>query len=243
MRHPTSGPRSTVLPAPPIAALAVASAVSLVAASALAGDVRGSLTVPADFPSVVTPPSEAEAARLRYWEEWNGFLEPRPAHVETAREIAVVLTGTGTPSTGEQPALRMHNGSLFPSTVVVRVGVATPVRNDDACAYEIFADGNAEVGPVQTAPGNARPITVSTPGHWALRDRSLPHVQGHLHALPDLVARAFVEPTGGYVFRGVEPGAYSVHVFQGEHEVGPAQAVTVGDTHEIVVAPITLARP
>ncbi len=238
MRTSSSRPRSTVLPA-----LALASAGSLVAASALAGDVRGALTVPADFPSVITAPTDAENARLRYWEEWNGFLEPSPAHVETAREIAVVLTGTGAPSTGEQPALRMHNGSLFPSTVIVRVGVATPVRNDDACAYEIFAVENAEIGPVQTAPGNARPLTVSAPGHWALRDRSLPHVRGHLHALPDLVARAFVEPAGGYVFRGVEPGTYNVHVYQGEHEVGPAQAVTVGDTHEIVVAPITLARP
>ncbi len=237
MRIPTPGPRSTVLPA-----LAIASA-SLVAASALAGDVRGTLTVPTDFPSMVAPPAEADAERLRYWEEWNGFLEPRPARFETARELAVVLTGSGSPSTGEQPALRMHNGSLFPSTVIVRVGVATPIRNDDACAYEIYADGNTELGPVQTAPGNARPLTVSQPGHWPLRDRNLPHVQGHLHALPDLVARAFVEPTGGYVFRGVEPGTYNVHVFQGEHEVGPAQPVTVGDAHEVVVAPITLARP
>ncbi|MBN8610072.1 MAG: hypothetical protein J0L92_05790 [Deltaproteobacteria bacterium] len=243
MRTSSSGPRSTVLPSPVIPALAIACAGSLVAASALAGDVRGTLTVPTDFPSVVTPSAEAEAARLRYWEEWNGVIAPATPHIDTARELAVVLTGSGSPSAGEQPALRLHNGSLFPSTVIVRVGVASPVRNDDACAYEILAEGNAELGPVQTAPGNARPITVSTPGHWPLRDRNLPHVRGHLHALPDLVARAFVEPSGGYVFRGVEPGSYTVHVFQGEHEVGPAQAVTVGDTHEIVVAPITLARP
>jgi hypothetical protein len=147
------------------------------------------------------------------------------------------------PRPARQPALRLHNGSLFPSTIVLRVGVTTPLRNDDACAYEIFAQDNTELGPVQTAPGNARPLNVSAPGHWALRDRNLGHVQGHLHALPDLVARAFVEPTGGYVFRGVEPGSYMVHVFQGEHEVAPAQAVTVADTREVVVAPITLARP
>lgn len=238
MRIPPPGSRSTVLPV-----LAVTSACSLFAATALAGDLRGTLTVPTDFPSMTVQPSDAEAARLRYWEEWNGFLEPRPARVETARELAVVLTGAGSPSTGEQPALRLHNGALFPSTVVIRVGVATPLRNDDACAYEIFAADNAELGPVQTAPGNARPLNVSGPGHWALRDRNLPHVQGHLHALPDLVARAFVEPTGGYVFRGVEPGSYTVHVFQGEHEVAPPQAVTVADAHELVVAPITLARP
>lgn len=45
------------------------------------------------------------------------------------------------------------------------------------------------------------------------------------------------------MFRGVEPGSYTVHVFQGEVEVAPPQTVTVADTHEIVVAPVTLARP
>lgn len=238
MRNHPLGPRATVL-----TAVAAASACSLLAASALAGDVRGTLSIPTDFPTLLTPPTDAEASRLRYWEEWNGFLEPRPARLEAARELAVVLTGSGSASSGEQPALRLHNGALFPSTVVIRVGVATPLRNDDACAYEILAEGNAEVGPVQTAPGNARPLSVSAPGQWPLRDRNLGHVRGHLHALPDLVARAFVEPAGGYVFRGVEPGSYTVHVFQGANEVAPPQAVTVGDTHELTVAPITLARP
>ncbi len=238
MRITPSGlPRSAVLPA-----IAAASALTLVAASALAGDVRGTLTVPTDFPSIVPTPADAEAARLRYWEEWNGFIEPRPARVDPAREMAVVLTGSGAASTGEQPALRLHNGSFFPATMVLRVGVATNLRNDDACSYEVFAEGNTDLGPVQTAPGNARPLTVAAPGHWELRERNYAHVRGHLHALPDLVARAFVEPSGGYVFRGVEPGTYTVHVYQGEHEVGPAQAVTVGDAREITVAPITLAR-
>jgi hypothetical protein len=239
MRITSPGPsRSAVLPS-----IAAVSALSLITASALAGDIRGTLTVPTDFPSMIGTPSAADAARLRYWEEWNGFLEPRPSRVDAAREMAVVLTGSGAASTGEQPALRLHNGSLFPATVVLRVGVATPLRNDDACSYEIYADGNADLGPVQTAPGNARPLTASAPGHWPLRDRNFGHVQGHLHALPDLVARAFVEPGGGYVFRGVEPGTYTVHVFQGEHEVGPAQEVTVGDARELTVAPIALARP
>ena len=137
--------------------LAVASACSLFAATALAGDVRGTLAVPTDFPTMTAPPAEADAARLRYWEEWNGFLEPRPARVEAAREFAVVLTGAGSPSTGEQPALRLHNGALFPSTVVVRVGVATPLRNDDACAYEIFAQALAPFASAVFGGGEGQP--------------------------------------------------------------------------------------
>lgn len=199
--------------------------------------------MPGDFASAGSSTAESEARRLRYWEEWNGFLEPRPPRFEAARELAVVLTGSGPPSSGEQPPLRLNNGSLFPATLVLRVGVATPLRNDDACTYEIFAEGNDEIGPVGTAPGNARPLHVSQPGHWPLRDRNFRHVQGHLHALPDLVARAFLEPNGGYVFRGVEPGSYRVHVFYGPHEVAPAHAVSVGDAREIVVDPMPLTRP
>lgn len=225
-----------------VAALAIASTTTLLSAGVLAGDVRGALTVPTDFASSVAPPSDAESARARYWEEWNGFLEPRPARLDAARELAVVLTG-GAASTGEQPALRLFNGSFFPTTLVVRVGVSTPLRNDDANPYEVYAEGLDDLGPVLTSPGNSRPVAVSAAGHWTLRDRNLGHVQGVLHALPDLVARAFVEPTGGYVFRDVPPGTYTLHVYQGASEVAPAQSVEVGDARELSVAPITLARP
>lgn len=226
-----------------LSALLTASAATAFAASALAGDVRGTLSVPTDLPSLHAAPTDAEAARQRYWDEWNGFLEPRPQRFDAARELAVVLTGSGAPSSGEQPQLRLFNGSLFPETVVLRVGVATPLRNDDANSYEIYAEGNAELGPVQTAPGNARPLAVASPGSWPLRDHNFGHVRGHLHALPDLIARAFVEPSGGYVFRGVEPGTYNLHVFQGDHEVAPSTPVTVGDARELSVAPIALRRP
>lgn len=237
MQHTSSGPRR-----PSVVALAIASGTTLFSAGVLAGDVRGALSVPAELPSMMATPSDADAARARYWEEWNGFLEPRPARVDAPRELAVVLTG-GESSTGEQPALRLFNGALFPSTLVVRVGVATPLRNDDACPYEIFAEGLDELGPVSTAPGNARPLTLSTAGHWTLRDRNFGHVTGVIHALPDLVARAFVEPNGGYVFRDVPPGSYTLHVYQGDVEVAPAQPVVVGDARELSIAPITLARP
>lgn len=177
----------------------------------------------------MTPaPTDEAQARLRYWEEWNGFLDPRPTRVDPSREIAVVLTGEGALSEADQPPYRIHNGSLQPATVVVRVGSGFQIRNEDGCSYEIYAEGLEEIGPVQTAPGNARPLTVSAAGHWPLADRNYPHVRGHLHAIPDLVARAQVDAQGGYTFHAVAPGSYVLHVYHGDHEAS-SQPVTVTD--------------
>jgi hypothetical protein len=210
---------------------------SAICSTALAGDVRGTLTIPTDLPSMSPPVTDAAAGRARYWEEWNGFLDPRPDRIDAAREMAVVLTGEGPVSEGEQPRLRLHNGALLPATVVVRVSTGFQIQNDDGCSYEIFAEGLEELSPVQTAPGMARPITVSTAGHWPLADRIYPHVRGHLHAIPDLVSRAQVEPNGSYVFHGVAPGSYTLHVYHGDHEV-TSTPVAVGDAHELVVPAI-----
>lgn len=209
-----------------------------VPAAVLAVDVRGTLTIPSDYAAQVAP--EAEPQRARYWEEWNGVLDARAPRVDVAREIAVVLTGEGAASDGEQPPFRLHNGSLAPSTLVARAGTAIQIRNDDGVPYELFAEGNAELGPIQTAPGNARPVTIAEAGNWPIRDRVHPHVRGHLHALPDLVARAFVEPGGAYTFRGVAPGTYQLHVFHGAREVS-TQEVVVPEGGQLTVPAIQLS--
>ena len=223
-------------------ALVVSVVLALASTSAFAVDVRGSLTVPSDYPSSMPAETDAQRARSRYWEEWNGFLDPRPARLDVQREIAVVLTGEGAPSTGEQPPLRIHNGSLWPSTLVGRAGQAMQIVNGDGCAYELFAEGNTEFAAIQTAPGNARPVTVSAAGNWPVRDRNYQHVQGHLHVLADLVARAFVEANGSYTFRGVAAGHYTLRVLHGAREVHSAE-IDVPEGHEFSVPaiPITAA--
>lgn len=214
--------------------VSMACLLSAVASTALAGDVHGTLTVPTDLPSMTPPPASAEAAaRVRYWEEWAGLIDPRPTRVDPSREIAVVLTGEGAMSETEQPPFRFHNGSLQPATMVVRVGLAFQIRNDDGCSYELSATGLDEIAPMQTAPGNPRPLTVSTAGHWPLSDRNFAHVRGHLHALADLVARAAVDASGNYTFHAVPAGSYVLHVFHGDHEVS-SQPVEVTD------APLTI---
>lgn len=223
-----------------IAVLVVPAAVVVVPAAVVALDVRGTLQVPSDLASMTPQPTDAERARQRYWEEWNGVLDPRAPRLDAPRELAVVLTGAGPVSTGEQPPFRIHNGSLAPATIVARAGTAISIRNDDGIAYEIFADGNTDFGPIQTAPGNARPVTLTAPGSWPVRDRVHPHVRGHVHAVADLVARAFVERDGSFVFRGVTAGTYTLRVFQGERELS-SQEITVPEGGTFTVPPLSLS--
>lgn len=234
-REPSASSRRRLLRAVPVVL-----AILGVPAAVLAVDVRGTLTIPSDLASQVPVETDAERARARYWEEWNGVVEPRAPRVEVAREIAVVLTGSGAPSDGEQPPYRLHNGTLSPSTLVARAGAAIQIRNDDGVAYELFAEGLSEFGPIQTAPGNGRPVTITEPGNWPVRDRVHGHVRGHLHALPDLVARAFVEPNGAYTFRGVAGGTYQLRVFHGPREIH-TQEVVVPESGTLTVPAIPLS--
>lgn len=229
---------------PPRLGISVPVVLSLLAltTSALAGDVRGTLTAPSTTPSIVPELTPEALSRARYWDEWNGFMDPRSPHFEPARELAVVLTGAGEPSTGEQPPYRIFNGSLYPATIVARAGTGIQIRNDDGTSYELFAEGLADFAPLPTAPGNPRPLTMpAEPGNWPIRDRLYPHVVGHLHTLPDLVARAFVEPSGAYTFRGVAPGSYTLHVYHGAREAIPAQPVTV--TESALTIPAVVVTP
>jgi hypothetical protein len=212
--------------------------------TALATDVRGTMTIPPTLPSIVPATPDDALGRVRYWDEWNGFMDPRSPHFDAARELAVVLTGASGPSTGEQPPYRIHNGSLFPATIVARAGTGIQIRNDDANAYELFAEGLADFAPLPTAAGNPRPITLpAEPGNWPIHDRLYAHVHGHLHSIPDLVARAFVEPSGAYVFRGVAPGSYILHVYHGPREAIAAQPVEVLEGHELVIPALLVTPP
>ena len=216
-----------------VAVLAALLPATLYPLAALAGEVRGQLTIPSDYAAAVPLLSDAQLERARYCEEWNGFLDPRADRIDVAREIAVVLTGSGSAAT-EQPPYEIHNGTLSPSTIVVSVGTQLRLVNRDAISYELFAEGNAEMEATQTAPEATRPITLTSAGSWPVRDRIYGHVRGHLHALPDLIARAVLTADGHFVVRGVAPGTYQLRAFHGDREIIEAQEVTVTD------APLTI---
>jgi len=198
--------------------LAVAGAVtgfSLVATAA-AVPIQGALQVPRDY----SPPTEEaeDAPAPYYWEEWNGVLDPRDPGLDVGRALAVVLLGH---AEGDAPdaEFELRGGDLFPSTMVANANSTLEIANTDACSHELFSESLEELGPLQTAPGNARTAQLPGPGHHVIRDRIYPHVEGHLHLVSDLVARAGLSDDGQFVFEDVPPGNYQLKVFHLEREL------------------------
>lgn len=206
------------------------------AASAWA-QVSGRLLLAAYKPA---PPDAAAPARPSfYWELENGFKEAKPDRVSPKRELAAVLCGEAAPVAGsERLELPWSGGNLLPSTIVVRVGTTLLFRNDDEVAHELVGVGLATLPAEATSPRGRRSFEATEPGSWPLRDQSVPHAQGHLHVLPDVVAIATLEADGSYAFPAVPPGTYTLKVFHGAAQVA-SQAVEA-TTKPLTVDPITL---
>lgn len=205
---------------PSIVLSAIAAVVAVVswapAGPAAAVEVRGLVKVVGSLPH----PAEAGTAGPfePYWEEWNGFLDPREGSPEPGRVLSVVLRGDGA---AEDPGCEyaLRGGAFAPTTMVGRQGANLRIENTDGCAHELYADGVEGFSPLQTAPGNARAVPLATTGHFVIQDRLYPHVVGHLHVVDDLVACADVDAKGRFRFPDVTEGAYTLEVYQGESRV------------------------
>ena len=196
----------------------------LVVATAAAIPVRGTLEVPRDF----APPQPTGAAAGFYWEEWNGVLEPRPRRLDVPRRISVVLLGQ---TEGERPdsTVRLEGGALTPSTLVVQAGSTLRIQNTDGAAHELYSDSIEGFSALQTAPGNARTVQLpSEAGHHVIRDRLYPHVVGHLHLVPNLVARGEVGSDGRYLFADVPEGNYTLEVHYDDRKLHSQQVEVSG---------------
>ena len=232
--HRTTGRRAGA--ASSLLVLAVAAATT---ATASAGDVRGRLRVPSGYGE----PARGEAGEARhrhYWEEWNGFLDPAEPGFDPAEELAVVLTGEGEMAP-EQPGFAVANGTLRPSTIVERAGATLRIRNRDPMSHQLYAEGHEEFGPTPTSPGLTRQLVVGGAGDWPIRDALYAHVRGHLHVLPDLVARAALQRDGTFIFRDVPPGTYTLKIFHRAELVHEQPDVEVGE-RELTLDPIALAE-
>ncbi|MFW5921183.1 MAG: hypothetical protein ACOCUS_05030 [Polyangiales bacterium] len=230
MGTPQSGRRSWALLLAAIGAGGLA-----FATTAAAVEVRGSLDVPKDLSDQA---ADEPATHEPYWEEWNGVLDPKDPTFEPARELAVVLTGSGSADPdGCEYALR--GGDFAPRTIVAKGGSTLRIKNTDGCSHELHADMEG-FAPLQTAPGNARTVTLPGEGHWVVRDKRYPHVEGHLHAVKDLVACGAIAADGKFTFENVEPGTYTLAVYHDAEQVA-SQQVEIEEGGTQTLEPIALS--
>jgi hypothetical protein len=234
---PLSGSGRGRASAPLLAGSAALVALLAAGATAFAVPVRGTLEIPRD-----AQPARSEADRPdHYWRVWNGVLEPRPEQMAPNRELAIVLTGgAGGDPVGCEYAL--HGGALEPSTLVIKQGTTLRIENHDGCSHFLYADGVDVFERLETPPGNARAVPIADGGPWVIRDAVHPHVQGTLHALPDLVACGDIDARGAYVFPSVPAGTYTLKVYRGADELA-SQELTVAEGRELVVPPVPLTLP
>jgi len=205
--------------------------------TAVAVDVRGTVRVPTEFGQ---PAAETDEARRRnhYWDEWNGFLDPRPRGFDAARDLAVVLTGEGE-MVEHSDRFAVVNGGMWPSTLVQRAGTRLEIVNSDPVTHELFAEGLEGFGVTPIAPGRMRPLDVPTEGSWPIRDRLYQHVAAHLHVIPDLIARATIESNGNYHFTNLVAGTYTLKIFHGSEMIHSQEGIVVLE-RELTIEPVQI---
>lgn len=203
-------------------------------AASAGAQISGKLVLGAYKP--VAPAGERPAYN---WELENGFKEVRPDRIDARRELAVVLLGEGEPLPGlDRLEVTFVGGGLLPSTIAVRAGATVLIRNDDEIAHELYAQGLAGFSAEATSPRGRRSVNLKDPGQWPLRDKIVPHVRGHLHVLPNLVATATADAEGQFSFKGLPPGKYVLKVLHGEHELASQELELSGQ--ELTLDPIML---
>lgn len=221
-----------------VASILVATSLLAVCATAVAMDVTGSVRAPDEY--VAQTRRSATQEHAYYWEEWNGFLEPRPTRIDLAREIAVVLLGNAPEPTDHNVTVEWRGGALMPSTIVVRTGTILAIENHDDVIHELSGVGLNEVPSEATGSGSTRrTLALAHAGHAELVDALVPHAKGHLHVLANLVAVARPQANGLFTFTNVPAGQFVLKVFDGANEVG-SRTVDVVEGHPLTVDTITL---
>ena len=196
----------------------------LLASSVRAVDVRGTVRS-SEEPRART----IEAVRGPYWQEWNGFIEPKKPSVDFAREVSAALIGPS--ETRDATTVTLRGGTLAPSTLVVQHGTTLRVRNEDDFAHELYVERIKDFDPKTIGPGQTRSVQLNETGVFEVRDKLSPHVRGYLHVVAKLTRVVSPNADGSFVFEQVPPGAYVVKIFRGASEVegGTIEIESKGD--------------
>jgi hypothetical protein len=198
-----------------------------------AGDVRGSVRSNDEVKT-----KTIEAVRSPYWQEWNGFIDPKKASTDYAREVSAVLIGSA--ATRDATTVVLRDGTLTPSTIVVQHGTPLRIRNDDDFGHELYVEGLKQFDAVATSSGQTRTIQMEQTGVFVVRDKLAPHVRGHLHVIAKITHAVNPSADGSFKFEEVPPGQYTLKLFRNASEVY-SNELEVTSTRELVIDPISVA--
>ncbi len=208
-------------------------------ASASAGDVSGNLEVPPTL--LTTKPPRGCAEHSCYWNEPNGVYPPRTYRSTIARHLSVVLTSQRSKAPFNQ-VLSLQGGGFLPGTLVAANGSTLTVSNADGFQRSPFAKGLKEFNFPEMRTGDSRAVKLLATGHWTLKDTLVPHADGYLHVVTNLVAIGTLGESGSFLFTDIEPGRYKLVVYYHEHML-TSQAIEVPSKGKLKLDPISLPTP
>ena len=197
-----------------------------------ASDVKGSVRA-----STAPKEKSIEAVRAPYWQEWNGFIEPKKPSVDYAREVTVVLIGAE--ATKDSTTVLIQNGALLPSTIVAQHGVPLRIRNTDDSSHKLSAEKLKGFDAIETSSGQSRELSLLQTGDFVITDKLAPYLKAHLHVLPKVTAIATPESDGTFKFEGIHAGTYTLKVFRGAFEMSSSE-IEVKEKGDVVVPPIAV---
>jgi plastocyanin len=203
----------------------------LCASDVRAGDVKGSVRANEEVKL-----KSVEGVRAPYWQEWNGFIDPKKASFDYAREVCAVLIGPQ--PTRDSVTVVLKNGTLTPSTIVAQVGTTLRIRNDDDFGHELVVKELKGFDAVETSPGSTRSIVMEQTGSFVVQDRLAPYVRGHLHVVAKLTQVVNPGGDGSFKFEDVPPGNYTLKVFRGAKEVSTAEVEVGSKETEVDTIPL-----
>ena len=203
----------------------------LIASQVSAGDVRGSVRSSDEIKA-----KSSDAVRAPYWQEWNGFIDPKKAAVDYPREVSAVLVGPV--ASKDAITIALHDGTLTPSTIVVQYGTTLRIRNDDDFSHELYVEGLKGFDAVETSAGATRTIQMEKTGVFVVRDKLAPYVRGNLHVLAKLTQVANPGAGGDFSFKEVPAGNYTLKVFRADKEVSSTEVEVTSRELELEAIPV-----
>lgn len=203
----------------------------LCTSAAQAGDLKGSVRANEEVKL-----KSVEGVRAPYWQEWNGFIDPKKASFDYAREVSAVLVGPQ--PTKDAVTVVLKNGTLTPSTIVVQIGTTLRIRNDDDFGHELVVKELKGFDAVETSPGATRSIVMEQTGSFEVRDKLAAYVHGHLHVIAKLTQVVNPGNDGSFAFKELPPGPYTLKLFRGASEISSTDVEVGAKETELETIPL-----